>query len=177
MIISWRAGGGMRVGMVFRGAWGRCWMCLWRCPEEYFQMVLILLTNFWQEMSSIDNVMKSKLNTYNLAKGSLLQMQRKRTWALHLVSLVSFNAYHCRGNLSVRSLADIVTKDHIVQDSEYIDSIILAVPKRACFKPEYFHYANVKCYRSSVKEFSAKYERLTPMVVPRSAVYATALLQ
>ncbi|THH27026.1 hypothetical protein EUX98_g7171 [Antrodiella citrinella] len=33
-----------------------------------------------EEMSSIDNVMKAKLNTYNLAKGSLLQMQRKKTY-------------------------------------------------------------------------------------------------
>ena len=29
-------------------------------------------------MSSIDNVMKSKLNNYNLAKGSLVQMERKK---------------------------------------------------------------------------------------------------
>jgi V-type H+-transporting ATPase subunit C len=31
-----------------------------------------------QEMSSIDNVMKSKLNNYNIAKGSLVQIQRKK---------------------------------------------------------------------------------------------------
>ena len=30
-------------------------------------------------MTSIDNVMKTKLNNYNLAKGSLVQMQRKKT--------------------------------------------------------------------------------------------------
>ena len=32
-------------------------------------------------MTSIDNVMKSKLNNYNLAKGYLVQMQRKKTCA------------------------------------------------------------------------------------------------
>lgn len=32
-----------------------------------------------QEMTSIDNVMKTKLQNYNLAKGSLTQMQRKKT--------------------------------------------------------------------------------------------------
>ena len=32
-----------------------------------------------QEMTSIDNAMKSKLNNYNLVKGSLTQMQRKKT--------------------------------------------------------------------------------------------------
>ena len=31
-------------------------------------------------MTSIDNVMKTKLNNYNLAKGSLVQMQRKKTY-------------------------------------------------------------------------------------------------
>ncbi len=33
-----------------------------------------------QEMTSIDNVMKTKLTNYNLAKGSLVQMQRKKTY-------------------------------------------------------------------------------------------------
>lgn len=32
----------------------------------------------WQEMASIDNAMKAKLNNYNLVKGSLTQMQRKK---------------------------------------------------------------------------------------------------
>lgn len=32
-----------------------------------------------QEMTSIDNVMKTKLNNYNLAKGQLQQLQRKKT--------------------------------------------------------------------------------------------------
>jgi V-type H+-transporting ATPase subunit C len=33
----------------------------------------------FQEMTSIDNVMKTKLNNYNLSKGSLVQLQRKKT--------------------------------------------------------------------------------------------------
>jgi len=46
-----------------------------------------LLKHFWtielesdrsQEMTSIDNIMKAKLNNYNLAKGQLVQMQRKK---------------------------------------------------------------------------------------------------
>ncbi|KAI0936091.1 hypothetical protein AcV5_004315 [Taiwanofungus camphoratus] len=87
-----------------------------------------------KEMTSIDNVMKSKLNNYNLAKGSLVQMQRKKT-----------------GNMSVRSLADIVRKEHFIQDSEYLETLLIAVPKNL------------------VKDWNAKYERLTPMVVPRSS--------
>ena len=35
--------------------------------------------NLMKEMTSIDNVMKTKLQSYNLAKGSLQQMQRKKT--------------------------------------------------------------------------------------------------
>jgi V-type H+-transporting ATPase subunit C len=35
----------------------------------------------------------------------------------------------CRGNLSVRSLADIVSEDDILQDSEYMQSILVAVPR------------------------------------------------
>ncbi|KAI0005481.1 ATPase V1 complex subunit C [Russula compacta] len=88
-----------------------------------------------KEMTSIDNVMKAKLNNYNLAKGSLVQLQRKKT-----------------GNLSVRSLADIVSEDDILQDSEYLQSILVAVPKNL------------------VKTWNSGYERLATMVVPRSAV-------
>jgi len=88
-----------------------------------------------KEMTSIDNVMKTKLNNYNLAKGSLVQLQRKKT-----------------GNLSVRSLADIVSEDDILQDSEYMQSILVTVPKNL------------------VKAWSSSYEHLAPMVVPRSAV-------
>ncbi|KAI0768501.1 ATPase V1 complex subunit C [Trametes elegans] len=88
-----------------------------------------------KEMTSIDNVMKSKLSNYNLAKGSLVQMQRKKT-----------------GNLSVRSLVDIVRQEHFINDSEYLQTVLVAVPKNL------------------VKEWNLKYERLTSMVVPRSSV-------
>ncbi|KAF8845406.1 ATPase, V1 complex, subunit C [Paxillus ammoniavirescens] len=87
-----------------------------------------------KEMASIDNMMKSKLNNYNLVKGSLVQMQRKRT-----------------GNLSVRSLVDVVSKEDMIQDSEYMQTCLVAVPK------------------TLTKEWNAKYERLTTMVVPRSS--------
>lgn len=87
-----------------------------------------------KEMTSIDNVMKSKLNNYNLAKGSLLQMQRKKT-----------------GNLSVRSLDDIVKKENFIENSEYLETLLVAVPK------------------SLRKEWNQGYERITSMVVPRSS--------
>jgi len=87
-----------------------------------------------KEMSSIDNAMKAKLQNYNLVKGSLVQMQRKKT-----------------GNLSLRSLVDVVSKDDFVQDSEYLETLLVAVPK------------------SNVKDWNSKYERLSSMVVPRSS--------
>jgi len=92
-----------------------------------------------KELTSIDNVMKSKLNNYNLAKGSLVQMQRKKT-----------------GNLSIRSLVDIVTKENFIQDSEFMETVLVAVPKNL------------------VKEWNSKYERLASMVVPRSSSSLTS---
>ncbi|KAJ7630705.1 hypothetical protein FB45DRAFT_916318 [Roridomyces roridus] len=86
-----------------------------------------------KEMVSIDNAMKAKLTNYNLVKGSLVQMQRKKT-----------------GNLSLRSLVDVVSKEDFVQDSEYLETLLVAVPK------------------ANVKDWHAKYEHLGSMVVPRS---------
>ncbi|PWN53907.1 putative VMA5-H+-ATPase V1 domain 42 kd subunit, vacuolar [Violaceomyces palustris] len=88
-----------------------------------------------KEMTSIDNVMKQKLNSYNLAKSQLQQLQRKKT-----------------GNLSVRSLADVVHKEDFVdQSSEFLETLLVAVPK------------------NNIKDWQTKYERLTSMVVPRSS--------
>lgn len=87
-----------------------------------------------KEMSSIDNVMKNKLTSYNLAKGTLTQIQRKKA-----------------GNLVVRSLADVVSRESCIQDSEYLETLFIAVQK------------------NSVKDWKSKYERLTSMVVPRSS--------
>jgi len=92
-----------------------------------------------KEMTSIDNVMKAKLNNYNIAKGSLIQMQRKKT-----------------GNLSVRSLADVVSQDHFIEGSEYMETLLIAVPKNLA------------------KDWNTKYERLTQMVVPRSSQLVAA---
>jgi V-type H+-transporting ATPase subunit C len=45
-------------------------------------LVVRLLTEPVKEMSSIDNAMKAKLANYNLVKGSLVQMQRKKTFVI-----------------------------------------------------------------------------------------------
>lgn len=56
------------------------------------------------------------------------------------------------GNLTVCSLADIVHRDDIVSpDSEFLTTLFVVVPK------------------THVKDWLGKYERLAPMVVPRSS--------
>ncbi|KAJ3188827.1 hypothetical protein HDU85_004541 [Gaertneriomyces sp. JEL0708] len=86
-----------------------------------------------QEVTQIDTLMKNKMQAYTALKGQLQGIQRKQT-----------------GNLAVRSLNDIVKKEHLVLDSEYLTTLIVAVPK------------------SSINEWINSYETLTAMVVPRS---------
>ena len=37
--------------------------------------------------------------------------------------------YPPSGNLSVRSLVDVVRKEHFIGDSEYMQTVLVAVPK------------------------------------------------
>lgn len=82
-------------------------------------------------MSSIDNVMKNKLGDYNLAKGTLVQLQRKKQYVYSIVSryLPLPDGSTHSGNLSVRSLVDVVPRDVFVQDSEYLETLLVVVPK------------------------------------------------
>lgn len=56
--------------------------------------------------------MKTKLQAYGVTKATLQGLQRKTT-----------------GNLLVKSLNDIVKKEHFVLDSEYLITLVVAVPK------------------------------------------------
>ncbi|KAI9494320.1 hypothetical protein BDB00DRAFT_818708 [Zychaea mexicana] len=73
-----------------------------------------ITTTLNQEVTSIDNVMKSKLNSYTQSKNSLQALQRKET-----------------GNLSAKNLNGIVKKEHCVLNSEYLVTLFVAVPKSA----------------------------------------------
>lgn len=86
------------------------------------------------ELNSIDQQQKQKTQSYNLAKGSLNNLLRKKT-----------------GNLSQRSLLDVIKKGDLVENSEFMETLLVAVPKNI------------------IKEWEQKYERLTNMVVPRSS--------
>lgn len=54
------------------------------------------------------------------------------------------------GSLLTRNLADLVKKEHFILDSEYLTTLLVIVP------------------RASSQEWYAVYEKLTPMIVPRS---------
>jgi hypothetical protein len=95
---------------------------------------LPFLSFFPQELAGIDNDVKAKLSQYNQTKGALAAAERKRT-----------------GNLATKSLVNVVSPSSLIQDSEYLDTHLIAVPNMV------------------VKEFYKSYEELAPMVVPRSA--------
>ncbi|KAJ5620496.1 hypothetical protein N7510_004480 [Penicillium lagena] len=87
-----------------------------------------------KEAASIDNDLRSKYSQYNQVKNNLATLQRKQT-----------------GNLSTKSLASVVDPRSVIQDSEYLETHLVAVPAQ------------------QIKEFLKSYETVAPMVVPRSA--------
>ncbi|KAF9157652.1 Vacuolar ATP synthase subunit C [Mortierella sp. AD011] len=86
------------------------------------------------EVASIDTLMKNKMANYSVVKGNLQGMQRREV-----------------GNLASRNIVPFVKKEHVVLDSEYLETLIVAVPK------------------TLYKDWRNKYETLTQMVVPRSS--------
>ncbi|KAI9735287.1 MAG: Vacuolar ATP synthase subunit C [Cirrosporium novae-zelandiae] len=94
-----------------------------------------LIDSLQKEASSIENDVKGKYNQYNQVKTNLAALQRKQT-----------------GNLSTKSLTSIVDPSLIIQDSEYLETHLIAVPNNL------------------IKDFLRSYETLAPMVVPRSAI-------
>lgn len=93
-----------------------------------------LIEALHKEVVSLDNDLKSKYTQYQAAKSNLIALERKQT-----------------GNLSTKSLYGIVTKDDFVQGSEYLETLLVAVPN------------NLE------KDWLKSYETLAPMVVPRSS--------
>lgn len=93
-----------------------------------------IVDSLQKEVNGIDNDVRAKYNQWNNTKSNLAASQRRQT-----------------GNLSTRSLASVVPASKIIQDSEYIETHLIAVPKQL------------------TKDFLRSYETLTEMVVPRSA--------
>lgn len=89
-----------------------------------------------KEAQAIENTQRVKTQTYTTVKSQLALASRKKT-----------------GNLSVRSMAEVVSVDDFsgTTESEYLETVLVAVP------------------RNLTKEWETSYERLTSMVVPRSS--------
>jgi len=79
---------------------------------------------------------RAKYNQYNSLRTQLQTLTRKQT-----------------GNLSTKSLVSVISPDTLVEDSEHIETHLVAVPN------------------SNVKEFLRSYETISPMVVPRSSYF------
>ncbi|KOS21071.1 V-type proton ATPase subunit C [Escovopsis weberi] len=94
-----------------------------------------LIQTLQKELNTVDNDVKSKFSQYNTVKSNLAALQRRQT-----------------GNLATKSLTPIVDPALMLQDSEYLETHLIAVP------------INAK------KDFLESYETLSPMVVPRSSI-------
>lgn len=86
------------------------------------------------QVTQIEHDLKSKSANYNNLKSNLANMERKQT-----------------GSLLTRNMGDLVKKEDFVQNSEYLVTLLVVVPK------PFYH------------DWHAKYENLADMVVPRSS--------
>ncbi|GJJ77998.1 V-type H+-transporting ATPase subunit C [Entomortierella parvispora] len=102
----------------------------YRTDKSLVELAEILNT----EVASIDTLMKNKMASYSVVKGNLQGIQRREV-----------------GNLASKNIVPYVKKEHVVLDSEYLETLVVAVPK------------------TLYKDWSNKYETLTQMVVPRSS--------
>lgn len=93
-----------------------------------------LIKSISDEALSLDSDVKNAYSTYTAARSNLLAAQRKQN-----------------GDLTVRSLHDLVNKDDFVLGSEHLVTELVVVPK------------------SVKQQFLDSYETLAPFVVPRSA--------
>ena len=69
---------------------------------------------------------------------------------------------------------DIISKEHVIQNSEYLETIFVAVPQYTIMSHTADWTNGIR--RTQIKDWSLKYERLTAMVVPRSSLYVDRVL-
>jgi len=87
-----------------------------------------------KQVGQIESDLKNKAAAYNNLKSNLQNIEKKQT-----------------GSLVTRNLGDLVKKEHFVQESEYLVTMVVVVPL------------------ALINDWNAKYEKLTDMVVPRSS--------
>lgn len=98
------------------------------------QSLKVLSEIIGKQITQIDNDFKTKAAHYNNLKNTLASIDRKAT-----------------GSLVTKDISDLVKADDFVKDSEYLQTIVVVVPKL------------------STKEWEAKYTSYADMVVPGSA--------
>uniref|UniRef100_F1L3T5 V-type proton ATPase subunit C n=1 Tax=Ascaris suum TaxID=6253 RepID=F1L3T5_ASCSU len=98
------------------------------------QSLKVLSEIIGKQITQIDNDLKTKATTYNNLKNSLASIDRKAT-----------------GSLVTKDLSDIVKAEDFVLNSEYLQTLMVVVPK------------------TLVKDWNSKYETLADMVVPGSS--------
>uniref|UniRef100_A0A915BRL6 V-type proton ATPase subunit C n=1 Tax=Parascaris univalens TaxID=6257 RepID=A0A915BRL6_PARUN len=98
------------------------------------QSLKVLSEIIGKQITQIDNDLKTKATTYNNLKNSLASIDRKAT-----------------GSLITKDLSDIVKAEDFVLNSEYLQTLMVVVPK------------------TLVKDWNSKYETLADMVVPGSS--------
>lgn len=86
------------------------------------------------EAIALDNDVRTAYSSYQTAKSNYLAADRKKN-----------------GDLSIKSLHDIVKPEHFVLNSEHLSTVLIAVPKTLNL------------------DFKSSYETLTEFVIPRSA--------
>lgn len=99
--------------------------------DKSIEDLIKLISN---EGLQLDSDLRSQYQIYNNAKSNLLACQRKQN-----------------GDLSVKSLHDVVSKQNFVMNSDHLKTVLLAVPT------------------SLQSQFLNSYESISPFVVPRSA--------
>lgn len=88
-----------------------------------------------KQVQTIESDLKQKASAYNSLKTSLQNLERKQT-----------------GSLLIRSLGDLVKKEHFVLNSEFLTTLLVVVPV------------------TNAKDWEKSYETITDLVVPRSSV-------
>ena len=94
-----------------------------------------LMETMSREGQALESDVRGRYSQYNGTRSQLQQFQRR-----------------AQGNLATRHLGEVVRREHVVQNSDFLETRFFAVPVQRC------------------REWEASYESLSQMVVPRSSV-------
>ena len=103
---------------------------IYRIEKSIDELIKLISNNSIQ----LDNDLRNSYSNYINIKNNLINLKRKQN-----------------GDLSIKSLHEIVKKDDFIQNSDYLKTILLAIPN------------------SIENEFLNNYETISKFVVPRSA--------